>query len=246
MSTYRSMAYSIQTVIKQTFDDLSVDINQIVYWINLMVKRARYDKIKKNISDAYLVYFPDVKIFTDELTKRKYIILPSTIVDLDNDYGIKMITFCADDRDVCEEPLENPFTRTQAAKVNSLYGNPFRKPSTSNVVFYRTKYNVNGEKKDVVFFLGIECLDIDCVDLYLYSDESTDFICNLDEKIDISPEMEKFIYYEVLNLARFGYMTPSDKTNDGNDTQYKLAQGTRPVQPIYRDTESPNEQPQQQ
>lgn len=238
MSTYRSMSYSIQSVIKQTFDDLSVDINQIVYWINLIAKRARFDKIKKNRSDAYLVYFPDVQIQKDPLTNRKYAILPSTIVDLDNDFGIKTITYCADDSAICEEPLENPFSRTQAGKVNTLYGNPYRKPTSKNVFFFRSKYRIDGILKDVIFFLGLECVDITCVDMYIYADESTDYICNLDENINISPEMEKIIYYEVLNLARYGFLIPSDKTNDGNDTQSEKSGKTPSINPVYKDMDN--------
>ena len=83
MATYRFMANSILEEIKQKFDDASVSINQVVYWILLISKRARYDKIKKmDGSGAYLVYFPEVKIFTDDTSKRKYCILPSTLVTL--------------------------------------------------------------------------------------------------------------------------------------------------------------------
>ena len=238
MATYRFMAYSIQEEIKQTFDDASVDLNQIVYWINLIAKRARFDKIKKNRSDAYLIYFPDVNVFVDDKTKRKYATLPSTIVDLDNDFGIKTVTYCADDSDVCDEPLNYPFSRTQAGKVRTLYGNPFRKPSSKNVFFFRSKYSIDGVIKDVIFFIGLECVDITCVDMWIYADESTEYICDLDQQINISPEMEKIIYYEVLNLARYGFMIPSDKKNDGTDSSYKESGKIQAINPVYKDIDN--------
>ena len=250
MSTYRAMAYSIQTAIKQNFDDQSVAINLIVYWINLIAKRARYDKIRKSNSDAYLVYFPSVKVITDKKTERKFSVLPSTIADLDYDYGIKAISYSAEDILKCDpEVLTATFSRTQAGKANSLYGNPFRKPSTANPFFYRTQHIVNGKKEYVIFYLGLECLDIDRVDMYLYSDESEDFVCDLDKDIDISPEMEKIVYYEVLNLVKYGYVFPSDKTNDGTDsnatdrTQRQFA--SQRVMPVYSDSESNQGQEQQ-
>ena len=47
---------------------------------------------------------------------------------------------------------------------------------------------------------------------------SPDHTVTVDQQINISPEMEKIIYYEVLNLARYGFMIPSDKKNDGTDS----------------------------
>lgn len=245
MATYRFMAFSIQEEIKQTFDDASVDINQIIYWIDLMAKRARYDKIRKNKSDAYLVYFPNIIVKTDTSSKRKYAVLPAPIADLDNDTGIKTITYCNEDSE-CFDPLQKPFSRTTSAASEVLYGNPFRKPTSSNVYFFRSKMLIDGSRLDCLIFLGLECVDIDCLDMWLYSSESTEFVCDLDQQIDISPEMEKIIYYEVLNLAKFGYLTPTDKKNDGSDTQYKIdtAKGQQ-IAPVYRDGDT-SQQSQQQ
>lgn len=241
MSTYRSMAYSIQTAIKQNFDDLSVEINQIVYWITLIAKRARFDKIKKNRSDAYLVYFPDIPLKIDSVTGRKYAELPATIVDLDNDFGIKTVTFCTDDSDMCEEPLSYSFSRTQAGRVGALYGNPYRRPSSKNVYYFRAKYRIEGALKDVIFFLGLECLDVNCVDMYIYADESSDFICNLDEDINVSPEMEQIIYYEVINLAKSGFIISSDRQNDGSDEQSQKGY-QKNIKPVYRNNDNITEQ----
>jgi len=121
-----------------------------------------------------------------------------------------------------------------------------RKPTSSNVYYFRSKMLIDGSRLDCLIFLGLECVDIDCLDMWLYSSESTEFVCDLDQQIDISPEMEKIIYYEVLNLAKFGYLTPTDKKNDGSDTQYKIdtAKGQQ-ITPVYRDGDT-SQQSQQQ
>ena len=249
MATYRFMANSIKEQIKQQFDDESVTIDQIVYWILLISKRARYDKIKRmDGSGAYLVYFPEITIFTDDTSKRKYCVLPETVVNLANDYGIETVAYCHKDSHLCEEPLARPFNRATPKKVSTLYGNPHRAPSSSNVYFFRSVMLISGVNTEVLIFLGLECVDLNCIDMWLYSSESTEYVCDLDTEINISPEMEKIIYYEVLNLARYGFMTPQDFKNDGSDTQFEdKTQRSQQIAPLYADSgeSQPTQQPTQ-
>jgi len=240
--TYRYICYSIQKQIKQTFDDADITIPQIVYWVNIIAKRLKYERIKKSKSDAYLTYFPDVLVLTHTQTGRKYTLLPAPIVDLDNDIGIDTVCYTASDSNLCgcEDPLQNPFNRTTTRQVVTLYGNPYRKPSPSNPYFYRNRINIDGELKEAIVYAGIECVNVDKVDMYIYSTESSDTVCDLDTEVDINPEQEKILYFEVLNLARFGFMIQSDKKNDGSDTSN---QGSKPVgvAPIQQDSDTPQQ-----
>jgi len=221
--TYRFLGNAILSHIKQTFDDRDITLDQVVYWINIISKRLRYERIKKTKSEAYLVYFPSVTVLTDTATGRKYTVLPEAIVDLDNNIGIDTVTYCAADSNLCgcEDPLQNPFNRTSARAVQTLYGNPYRKPTSSNAYYYRSNYNISGVREEVIFYAGLECVDVICVDMWIFSNESPNHVCDLDTEVNLNEEQEKILYYEVLNLAKYGFLIQSDTKNDGSDTTNK-------------------------
>lgn len=234
MSTYRNMAYAIQTHLKQNFDDTDISVSLIVYWIKLVANRLKYQTIKKKETSMFLLEFPKVQVLTNN-KDEKYSILPQYVYDLDNDTGIASVFY--EKLENCDFPYVK-FSRTKTTRKDILYKNPFRKPSTNNPYFYLTSEIIDGKKTLIIKYLGIECIEIESVDLLLYAQEDPNEFCDIDSEIGVAPEQEKLIYYEVYNLSRYGYVTASDKQNDGKDTsanqketQYLL----QPVKTVYQD-----------
>lgn len=237
MASYRFVANDILEDLKQKHDDFEISLIQVVYWIQIVANRLRYKRIEENRTGKYLSTYADVEIKFDNNFNpaRKYIDLPAKVYDFPEEQAISYITYCFESEDCCDGPqfsLVN-FMPTTPERSMRLYFNEYEKPTSKNPYFYRV-----GER---LYFLGIECVNVECVEVGLFSSLDPGVICDLDQEISISDEQIVLLKYEVMNIGRFAMQIPKERINDGADstTQQLFQTGTGlPAVPQPQQSES--------
>lgn len=211
MATYRFVSYDISETLKQNYDDAEVNLIQIIYWIQVVANRLRAARIPITEGGMYLSVFDSVpvKMDTAHTPVRKYIELPEDIYDFPFEMAVNYITYCINSGDCCQGPAfaQANFTPTTPLKSRRLYFGPYEKPSPSNVYFYRV-----GDK---IYFLGIECIEVKCLEAGLYTALDPTQVCDLDEEIPVSADQIEIIKFQVMKIARFATLIPKDLVNDG-------------------------------
>jgi len=216
----RYVVDDIATDLKQIFDDKDIQKSQIAYWVLLVANRLKSQHIEKRSSGAYVHAFsgiPITKIITggtnpNNIVGRKRIELPSAIYDFHNDGGIDYIAYWdtdAPEADCTDLPLftKRTFTRTTPKDSERLYYDKFEKPSASNPYFYRQgKY---------IYFLGLECTDVEEVEIGIYATFPALTDINLDDEFEFPEELMLILKRQVLDLGRFALRMPEDRGNDG-------------------------------
>lgn len=238
--TYRYLVYSILEQIKQTFDDAEMKRSTIIFWTQVEVNRILKERLSKRKlqSGEYLSHFTDIPVLVDGI--RKYVEMPSAIVDLDNDNGIHLVTYLLTDFDWCDSAMDVPFTKTSPAKLWALRAIPITKPRPDSPYMAR-----EGSK---LYLYGIENVSVDSIDMWIYTSVNPTHLVDLDTEVEISPDQASIIIYRVLALVKFSLVLPSDKLNDGADTttaannktaisQMQLQQPNQPNQPNQEPTE---------
>ena len=204
--------------LKQVFDDKIVQQSQIAYWVLMVANRLKSQHIAKRDSGAYMHTFAKIPILThpsvsnpDEVNNRKYILLPESIYDYNNDGGIEYISYYVeDDRLSCLPPFtRQTFTRTTPSTAQRLYYTEDEKPSPSNPYFYRTGSHL--------YFLGIEFIDACYVEIGIYNTLDPIDEIDIDSELDFPDELLIILKRQVLDLGRFTLMLPQERVNDGSD-----------------------------
>lgn len=215
MANYRYVSYSLLTSLKKMDDDSDVRLPHVVYWVQVVANKLMVDQFLKTDSGLFTSTFNEVTVLEDE-KGRKYFELPSQIMDLPNEEGIELITYCAEK---CNpHPQQSVFFQpTTLAKSPLLYYDEYTKPSTLNPYFYRVGYKVDGAKVNRVYLLGLECAKVDCLDIALRCTIDPTALCDLDEEIPLPDERIKELMDEVLALGRFIMMIPEERVNQGAD-----------------------------
>lgn len=213
----RHIVNDVEVDLRQVFDDKKIRRSQVAYWIVIVANRLRAQHIQKRSSGAFLTTFPEIPVLkadvpSDNLPRyRYYFDLPTCIYDFHNDRGIDYISYSVD-AELEDElpPLTNVnFGRTTPKKLKGLYMNPHTKPSPKNPYFYRS-----GEK---IFLMGVECLDIDSVEVGLFLTIPPITKIDLDEVFDFPEELILILKKQVLEMGRFALMVPAERVNDGDD-----------------------------
>jgi len=207
-TTYREIAYSVLTTLKQDGDDSELTISHIVYYIDLVLNRLRAQHIQKSPTGALLTLFNNVSVVVGT-DGAKYIELPVAIYDFVNDKGIDFVSYSTFPAAGCED-LHIPFTWVEPSKVHRMYLDKYEKPSPSNPYMFRIA--------NKVYLLGIECVDIKDISIALYTAIDFSKNCDIDTEVDITSEHMLLVEYQVLELAKFGTTTIKDNVNDGDDT----------------------------
>jgi hypothetical protein len=218
----RYVVDDIANDLKQVFADKSIEKAQIAYWVMLVANRLKSQHIEKRSSGAYVHSFTGIPVQVvttgtnpNNIAGRKRITLPSAIYDFHNDGGIDYISYYdedAEDADCMERPEFTyvTFTRTTPKDSQRLYGDKFEKPSAKNPYFYR--------QGQYVYFLGIECADIETVEIGIYSTFDPLTEINLDDAFEFPEELLLILKRQVLDLGRFALRIPEDRMNDGTDS----------------------------
>lgn len=199
----------IATTLKQTFDDKMIQRSQIAYWILLVGNTLKSQHILKRDSGAFLTTFSPVPVSIDT-QGRKYFVLPKTIYDFDKDRGIDCISYVSDGLPTCPPQFtRQTFTRTTKKTSERLYYSKHEKPSPKGPFFYRIN--------ERIYFLGIECVDIKFVEVDLYTALDPLTQIDIDAYFDFPDELTSILRRNVMDLARYSYIYPQDRANDGDD-----------------------------
>ena len=217
----RAIVDDLATSFKQITDDKNIQKSQIAHWVVMFGNRMRMQHIGKRDSGQYLSIYAKVPIKTFDSVKnpnqvpgRKYIELPTSIYDYDQDKGIEYLSYyVTEHKPTCPPPFTNQtFTRTTPSDSSRLYLNGYEKPAPTNPFFYRVG--------DYLYLLGLECINPDFLEIGVYSTLKpiTDADFDLDAVFDFPDELLPQLLKQVLDLGRFVMMIPEERTNDGSDS----------------------------
>lgn len=215
--TYRYVVYDLEKTFNSAFDDADITFNQILYWVLVVTNRMRVQQNLVTNSDLFTSTFSSVTVHTDA-KGRKYIDLPSQIMDLKNNAAVVYITYNVDTCK-CEGPTfaQVWFAGTSLGAVQHLYLDEYTKPSTKNPYFYRVGDNVDGVAVNRIYFIGVECINILDVEIAIKTTLNPKSVCDIDADIPLPDEMMQDLMMQVLQLGRFAMLMPEESTNDGQD-----------------------------
>ena len=237
MATYRELVYDIYETLKMTSDDSDVSLRQIAYWCQLVANKLQHQHLVKTASvGQYLSVFTSVPVLIDTSGNKKYVALPDSIHSIVGERGIEYITYSRDS-DCCDPApfTQNTFMFTVPSKAQSLYYDPYTAQTASNPYFYRV-----GEK---IYLLGLECVEVDFLELGLYTPINIEKECNLDAVVKLNSEHIALLKYEVTNLGRWSLVVPNERVNEGSDmTTQRVTQNQIKIPSL----ESPQDQAAQQ
>lgn len=216
--TYRYVVYDLQKNFNASFDDANFTFNQILYWVQVVSNRLRVQHNAITNSDLYTSTFSSIPVLTDS-KGRKYIDLPIQIMDLPDNSGIIYITYNVDTCK-CSGPTfaQVWFQPTSVGGVQHLYLDEYTKPNTKNPYFYRVGDRVDGVKVNRIYLLGLECINIEDVEIALKASLDPSIVCNIDDNIPLPDELIQELTMQVLELGRFVMLMPSETLNDGEDS----------------------------
>jgi hypothetical protein len=216
--TYRYVVYDLQKSFNAAFDDADFTFNQILYWVQVVANKLRVQQNNLTNSDLFTSTFSSVPVSTDD-KGRKYIDLPIQIMDLPDNRGIIYITYNVDTCK-CSGPAfaQVWFQSTSIGGVQHLYLDEYTKPSIKNPYFYRIGDRIDGVKVNRIYLLGLECINIEDVEIALKANLDPSLICNIDDNIPLPDELIQDLMLQVLQLGRFVLLMPSETTNDGEDS----------------------------
>jgi hypothetical protein len=225
MVSHTKLRYVVDDIakdLKQVFDDKIIEKSQIAYWVLLVGNRLKSQHIAKNDSGAYVHAFSGIPLEIavtgsnpNDIPGRKRIVLPEAIYDYDKDGGIQYISYW-DEEAVTTDCIEAPeftnrtFIRTTPIETERLYMDKYERPSPRNPYYFR--------QGEFIYFLGIEKVDVQTVEIGIFStfDPLTDI--DLDAKFEFPEELLLILKRQVLDLGRFALKIPEDRKNDGEDT----------------------------
>lgn len=220
MATYRYVGYDLLTSMRKMFDDADIRLSHVLYWISVIANRINADQVLKTNTGLYTSTFSNIPVITSS-DGKKYIDLPSQIMDFANEAGIDMLTYCADE---C-----NPYPHTQVffspttiAESHLLYMDEYTKPSPKNPFFYRIGNLVDGVKVNRLYLLGLDCIEVRCLEAAIKTPIDPANICDLDDEIPIPAERLEELMTGVLKLGRFVMMIPEENINQGADDSQRF------------------------
>ncbi len=208
-TTYQYLVYSVKQALKEHRDDADLQLDTIVFWTQVEVNRLRGERFAKRHmqSGQYLAHFYGVQVTNDGV--RKYLVMPSGIIDVENDNGIHQVTYHLADYTYCDYPYDVPFEKTSPAKIWSLKATPVRHPKPTRPFMAR--------ENTQLFFYGIDEINVDTVDMWLYTTVDTTHKLDLTESVELEDGQISVLLQRVLQLVRFASLFPNDKTNFGSD-----------------------------
>lgn len=224
MATYRYVAYSVIQAIKEWKDDSEVKRNTVIFWAQIVANRLIQQRLgkRKIQSGEYLSKVGGIQIQVDG--RRKFVTLPSDIVDLENDNGIEQVTYHLEDFDYCDSPMDVPFEKTSPAKIWSLKAIGIRTPKPMAPKMARENSNL--------YLYGIEQVNVSTVDMWIYAAIEPVHLVNLDSEIPISEDQVEVLINRVMGLARFAMLFPDDKTNLGGDLNSTLGKNKTAISQV--------------
>ena len=216
--TYRYVVYDLQKSFNAAFDDANFTFNQILYWVQVVANRLRVQQNSITNSDLFTSTFSSVPVQVDANGMR-YIDLPIQIMDLPDNLGIVYITYNVDTCKCSGPPFAQVwFQSTSIGAVQHLYLDEYTKPSVKNPYFYRVGDRIDGAKVNRIYLLGVECINIEDVQIAVKASLDPSLVCNIDDEVPIPDELIQELMMQVLQLGRFVMLMPTENVNDGEDS----------------------------
>jgi len=219
-NTYGVVVMDILQNMKQIFKDATITPVQVLWWVQVVANRLRYQRIKEmDMAGRYLTTYPKVTVLMDNNFKpfRHYIEIPESVYDFESERGVDYISYWEADRSCCDGPVftDELFSWTKPSIARSLFWNKDTTPSTKMPFAYRVG--------DRIYFLGTECIKLDFVEIGLYAALSPGHVCSWDEEIPLGPEQIIHIWPEIQRIGLFALQTPRERVADGADTFAQMA-----------------------
>lgn len=213
----RIIVDDIIVTIKQTFDDKVVPQSQVAYWTIIVANQLLAQHNLKRDSGQFLSVFPEVPIQvakdnnTQNIVKgRKFIELPGSIFDFDKDGGVEYIAYYNPDENCAPELYKKTIQRTSPSDLQWLNLNEITKPSPKQPYWYRVG--------NIIYIVGIETIPVKLAEMGIYLTIDPLEEIDIDKPFFFPQELLHVLKRQVVDLARFSFLFPSDKTNDGSDT----------------------------
>ncbi len=214
----RHIVDEVAVTLKQTFDDKIIQRSQIAYWVLLVGNTLKSQHIQKRDSGAFLSTFTNIPLLTSAtsvdrnlIKDRKYFILPETIYSFDKDKGIEYICYVSDGGPYCPPQFSvQTFSRTTPKIAERLYYTKYEKPSPKNPYFYRIG--------SYIYTLGLENVDVKFLEIGLYTALDPLLKIDIDQVFDFPDELMTQLRRNVVDLAKYSYIFPQERTNDGESS----------------------------
>lgn len=235
MASYRYVTYSVLQSTKEWKDDSDVRRNTVIFWTQVIANRLIQQRlVKRKInSGEYLTHVGQIAVLQDG--RRKYAIMPSDIIDIENDNGIHQVTYRLDDFDYCHSPMDVPFEKTSPAKVWSLMAIPIRSPKPSAPKMARESTRL--------YLYGIEQVNVLWIEMWIYTAIDPVHLVDLDEEIPLAEDQIEILINKVMAMARFAILLPNDKTNDGGDNNQTNARDKTALSQVPIGNQNQQQQP---
>lgn len=242
MATYRYVAYDLEKSLKKTFDDADITFAQIVYWVMVVANKLRAQHYPITNTDLFTSTYSSVTIQKD-IKGRKFIDLPTQIIDLPFQKGVNYICYNIEDNDECNgySFAQIFFQPTFSKQVQHLYLDEYTKPKPENPYFYRVGQTVDDVSVDRLYLLGIEKSPITTLEISILSTLNPNRLPSLDDEIPLPDELVLDVITQVLQLGRMILMIPDERENDGADE----AKGSVPQVPGMRQQAQAQQQQQE-
>jgi len=217
MTTLRHLTDEIVTDLKQTIDDAEINPVAIGFWIITLSNQILGQHIQKRDSGAFMTTWTGIPVIeptasqtTGVIAGRKYIELPASVFDFDKDGGIDYIAYQSDGGPGCLPEFEfQKFERTTPGEARLLTWSPYAKPSPTQPYYYRTK--------NYIPLLGIENINVQYVEVGIYSTIESITTIDPDAPFDFPEELMAVLRRQLLDLGRFVLFMPSIRENIGSD-----------------------------
>lgn len=213
----RIIVDEILVTIKQTFDDKKVTQAQVAYWTIIVANQILGQHNQKRDSGQFLSVFPEVPIQiasnnnTQNIVKgRKFIELPGSIFDFDKDGGVEYVAYYNPDENCGPEFAKKTITRTSPGELQWLNLNEITKPSPKQPYWYRVG--------NYIYLVGVETVPIKFAEIGLYLTIDPLEKIDIDKPFFFPQELLNVLKRQVVDLARFSFLFPSDRVNDGSDS----------------------------
>lgn len=214
----RVIVDEILVTIKQTFDDKEVSKAQVAYWTILVGNQLLAQHIGKRDSGQFLNIFGKVPISMatqttnpDIIKGRKYVELPGNIFDFDKDNGVEYIAYYVEDDPTCPPAFaRRTIQRTSPSEAQWLYLNKYTEPSPKQPYWYRVN--------NLIYLLGLEKSTIKHLEMGIYMTINPVEKIDLDAPFRFPQELLQVLKRQVTDLARFSFLFPQERSNDGDDT----------------------------
>lgn len=214
----RHIVDDIAVTLKQTFDDKIIQRSQILYWVLLVGNTLKSQHIQKRESGAFMSTFTNIPLIMASTSSdrnivkdRKYFVLPETIYDFNNDGAIEYMCYVSDGGPGCPPQFtRQTFTRTSPKLAERLYYSGYETPSPAKPYFYRVG--------NLIYTLGLERVNVEFLEIGLYTALDPLTKIKIDDYFDFPDELTAILRTQVIALAKYSYLFPQERSNDGDDS----------------------------